>query len=155
MTARLIGFTIITEVKVMENIGTKLKEIRESKKFTRKDVAERLRERGFDISDKTLYGYECGRTNANADLFMALCDIYGIEDILSVFGYNGYSANGSIILSKAEYDLIETYRELDESGKDVVNQTAYKEHQLMRLKMYAELLNEDKIYEREHNEKKE
>ena len=58
------------------NVGEKLKFLRESNNMTRKDAADKLREFGVDISDKTLYGYESGRNSANADMFLTLCKIY-------------------------------------------------------------------------------
>ena len=101
----------------MENIGEKLKEIRESKHLSRREVADKLKGYGFDISDKTLYGYEVGRTSANADMFMALCQIYEIEDVLATFDNTGYKADGSLFLNEEETALILKYRMLDERGK--------------------------------------
>ena len=40
---------------------------------------------GIDISAKTLYSYEPGHRQPDADLLMALCDIYGITDIMGEF----------------------------------------------------------------------
>lgn len=104
----------------MNSIGAKLKEIRESKKLSRKDVAEKLKEKGIEISDKTLYGYEAGRTSANADMFMALCQIYEIKDVLYEFNFTGYNDDGSIQLNLPEQELVEKYRKLDKERKEFV-----------------------------------
>lgn len=39
------------------------------------------------LSPKTLYSYESGHRQPDADTLMALCEIYGIVDILATFGY--------------------------------------------------------------------
>jgi transcriptional regulator with XRE-family HTH domain len=144
----------------MENLGIKLKEIRKSKNYTRKYVAEKLREKGFDISDKTLYGYENGRTTANADLFMALCEIYEITDVLTMFGYTGFREDGNIILNSTEVELITKFRELDKIGKTVIVDDVDRELRYNRLRAYAEQFKDldgfkkGELNEREHNEEK-
>lgn len=67
------------------NIGEKLKLLRENNNMTRKEVADRLKNYNIDISDKTLYGYESGRNSANADMFLALCQIYKCNNIMETF----------------------------------------------------------------------
>lgn len=113
----------------MKNIGATLGDIRKEKGFTRKDVAEKLSELGIDISDKTLYGYESGRTSANADMFLALCRIYEIDDIFTTFGYDGYNDDGSLRLTQEEIEIIEKHRALDMHGKKMVDFTLENEYQ--------------------------
>ena len=105
----------------MENIGLKLKEIRESLNMTRKEVSEKLKTYGIDMSDKTLYGYEVGRTSANADTFLALCDIYQIQDILDTFGRKITTQSNDIILTNKEIDLILKLRSLDEYSLESID----------------------------------
>ena len=138
-------------------IGTKLKEIRESKKLTRREVAERLHYYGIDISDKTLYGYEVGRTSANADMFLALCDIYGIENITDTFKESSYLSNNKLVLSVEEIEVINPYRMLDGYGRKAVKNVLDFECERLpkHLKAYAEglvPLLEGKEYEGKHNE---
>ena len=47
---------------------------------------------GFSISDKTIYGYESGHRQPDADTLMAMCVIYGIDDVFSAFGYRDTEA---------------------------------------------------------------
>ena len=42
----------------MNSIGQKLKLLRNAKKYSTKTVIQKLHLAGFEISDKTLYGYE-------------------------------------------------------------------------------------------------
>lgn len=65
------------------NVGERLKKLREVNNMTRKEAADKLRELGIDISDKTLYGYESGRNSANADMF------FGSLPNLQMQKYNG------------------------------------------------------------------
>jgi transcriptional regulator with XRE-family HTH domain len=126
----------------MNSIGAKLKEIRESKKLSRKDVAEKLKEKGIEISDKTLYGYEVGRTSANADMFMALCQIYEIKDVLYEFNFTGYNDDGSIQLNLPEQELVEKYRKLDKERKEFV--TYILDRELEQMKRLEALIEEEK-----------
>lgn len=60
-------------------ISETLKQIRQSKKISIKCVVEELKKYNIKISEVTLYGYENGHSQPNADTFVALCDIYGIS----------------------------------------------------------------------------
>jgi len=46
-----------------------------------KDVASRLSGYGVNVSTKTIYNWEKGLAQPNADQFLALCDILGVDDI--------------------------------------------------------------------------
>ena len=61
-------------------IANVLKEIRKQKNFTPEYVSNQLKSKGINIAAKTLYGYENGINHINADTFLYLCKIYGIED---------------------------------------------------------------------------
>lgn len=108
----------------MKSIGTKLKELREENNFTRKEVADKLKEIGIDISDKTLYGYESGRNSANADMFLALCKIYKCNNIMEIFT----DSVDDVLFTNEEWLLIEKYRTLDEHGHDIINTILMKEY---------------------------
>ena len=129
----------------MKNIGIKLQEIRKSKNLTRREVTERLQHYGISISDKTLYGYEIGRTSANADMFLALCDIYGIDNITETFKEESYQSNDNLVLSVEEIEMITKYRLLDGYGKKAVRNVLDYECErlpdsIKRIKAYAEHL---------------
>ena len=108
----------------MKNIGATLKILRENSGLTRREVAERLVEYGFDISDKTIYGYESGRSSTNADMFLALCKVYKCTDILNTFE----NTSSDVLFTNSEWKLIEKYRVLDAHGKDMVDTVLDKEY---------------------------
>lgn len=101
----------------MNNVGRKLKELREQNNLTRKEAADKLHSLGIDISDKTLYGYESGRNSANADMFLALCKIYNCKNIMATF----YDSVDDVLFTHSEWKLIEKYRSLDSYGQETVN----------------------------------
>ncbi len=105
------------------NVGEKLKFLRENNNMTRKDVADKLKEFGIDISDKTLYGYESGRNSANADMFLTLCKIYKCNNIMEVFS----DTVDDVLFTNAEWCIIEKYRDLDDHGREMVDFTLQKE----------------------------
>ncbi len=70
-----------------EQIALKLKKYREQCGLSVKDVQQKLALMGFSISDKTIYGYESGHRQPDADTLMAMCVVYGIDDVFSAFGY--------------------------------------------------------------------
>lgn len=117
----------------MNNVGEKLKELREQNNLTRKEVADKLRSVGIDISDKTIYGYESGRNSANADMFLALCKIYGCKNIMSTF----YESVDDVLFTNTEWKLIEKYRTLDPSGQEHVN--AFLDWESARVRQLTEL----------------
>ena len=60
------------------------------------------------MAEKTIYGWESGQAQPNADTFMILCDIYHINDVLKEFGYTD---RASFTITRAEQELIKKYRE--------------------------------------------
>lgn len=101
----------------MNNIGNKLKELREQNGLTRKEAVDKLHSIGIDISDKTLYGYESGRNSANADMFLSLCKIYDCNNIMATF----YDSVDDVLFTNKEWKLIEMYRALDLPGQEHIN----------------------------------
>lgn len=123
------------------DIGEKLKQLREANGMTRKDVADKLKAFGIDISDKTLYGYESGRNSANADMFLALCQIYKCNNIMETFS----SSVDNVLFTNDEWRIIEQYRLLDLSGQETVS--AILKHECERVKELAQ--KDDRIKELE------
>ncbi len=97
----------------MKNIGGTLKKLREENGMTRKEAADRLKNLGIDISDKTLYGYESGRNSANADMFLALCEIYKCNNVMGTFS----DTVEDILFTNNEWNMVEKYRSLDDPGR--------------------------------------
>lgn len=62
-----------------ENIGSKLKTLRKSKKLTQQDVADKL-----DISRATLSNYEIGRRTPNLKDLQRISEFFGVG--LDYFG---------------------------------------------------------------------
>ncbi len=97
------------------NIALLLKSKRRERNLSVKEVRENLRNRGIDVSDKTIYGWESGHRQPDADTFVALCRIYQIESFSEVKESNGNE------LCCEERDLIKKYRLLDPYGKEAVD----------------------------------
>lgn len=68
-------------------IAEVLKRHRKALNLSASEVAARLSTYGIDISPKSLYSYESGHRQPDADTLMALCEIYGITNVLVAFGY--------------------------------------------------------------------
>jgi len=67
------------------SIGDTFAELRKAKKFMQKDVASRLSVYGFSVSSKTIYNWEKGLAQPSIPIFLALCDILGVDDVLWQF----------------------------------------------------------------------
>lgn len=63
-------------------VASLLKEYRGLCKLSTQEVVQQLSIKGIALSEKTLYGYENGVSLPNVPTFIALCDIYGIQDII-------------------------------------------------------------------------
>lgn len=53
-----------------------LRDKRICKKLSVEQVSAKLKDMGFSVAPKTLYGYEKGVSMPNVPIFIALCDIY-------------------------------------------------------------------------------
>ena len=71
-----------------EAIASVLKAKRKETDLSVEFVVSALSEKyNIQISAKTLYSYESGHRQPDADTLLALCKIYGIKDIFEAFGY--------------------------------------------------------------------
>ncbi|MBC8546082.1 helix-turn-helix transcriptional regulator [Clostridiaceae bacterium NSJ-31] len=69
-------------------IGETLKQARIKAGLKVQDVSELMKSSGYEkASVKTVYSWESGNSQPAPDYFLKLCDLYGITDILSAFGY--------------------------------------------------------------------
>ena len=64
------------------SFGETLVELRRAKKYMQKDVAAKLAGHGFDVSAKTIYNWEKSISQPSIPQFLALCDIFGVDDVL-------------------------------------------------------------------------
>lgn len=69
------------------SISLILKQRRNLCELTPEQVVSELNKRGFSISTKAIYAYESGTNLPKVPVFIALCDIYEIRDIMGSFGY--------------------------------------------------------------------
>ena len=93
------------------NIATVLKYYRKLNHLSVNEVSDILKEQNNYAAPKTIYGWESGQTQPDADTLMFLCDLYHIEDVLETFGYKQQpSTDVTIVLSEKEKILIESYR---------------------------------------------
>ena len=82
------------------SIGETLAELRKAKKFMQKDVAAKLASRGFKVSAKTIYNWEKNISQPGIPQFLALCDIFDVDDVLWRFAgihkgpYTGLNNDG-------------------------------------------------------------
>lgn len=68
----------------MSKFSEKLKQLRKDNGLSVNDVIEKLNARGVEIGVKAFYHWEAGRRMPDADEFISLCEIYGVESF-SVF----------------------------------------------------------------------
>lgn len=102
---------MVVVIKTKDEIARVLKESRKKTSLSAKEVTDQLRLHGIDISPKTLYGWESGHTQPNADALLLLCDIYGFEDIMREFGYGDKVQNPTTESKTPERD--EVHRKVD------------------------------------------
>ncbi len=91
-----------------ENIAKILKEYRKKNLLSVVDVAFSLSEKNINVSTKTIYGWESGQSQPDADTLLILCEIYNITDILPTFGY--VPDNNSFHLTGFEKELVRQFR---------------------------------------------
>lgn len=94
-------------------IGLMLKYYRKLRNMSVSDVAASLADNDINVAVKTIYGWESGKTQPDADTLLLLCDIYGIDNILDTFGYNTPDTE-PVILTSFEKELIKKYRSMPE-----------------------------------------
>ena len=68
------------------SIGGTLAELRKDKGLMQKDIAAMLTERGFKVNAKSIYNWEKGIAQPSIQQFLALCGIFGIDDVQWQFG---------------------------------------------------------------------
>lgn len=90
-----------------EMIATVLKKYRKHNNLSVKDVAGILEDKSMNVAEKTIYGWESGQSQPDADTLLVLCDIYNIDDVLGAFGYSSYK---HFHITNHERDLIQKYR---------------------------------------------
>ena len=99
-----------------------LKAKRKQLKLSVKYVIEQLHQYDLDISDKTLYSWESGHRQPDADSFLALCDIYGITSFKEI---EKSPAPAEADTGDKRLDgIIENYHQLNEDGQQQLAEQA-------------------------------
>ena len=106
-------------------ISTILKSKRKSLKLSVREVIALLAENDISIADKTLYGWENGTRQPDADTFITLCKIYGINSFTTLETYQ---------TKKIPEELSDIYNNLNSEGQnrlldyahDLAQKTQYK-----------------------------
>lgn len=96
------------------NIATMLKYYRKLNNLSVNEVSDILKEHHNAAAPKTIYGWESGHTQPDADTLMFLCELYHIENILETFGYQTPTGDGNLTLTRKEKKLILQYRKSPE-----------------------------------------
>ena len=108
------------KVRDMKNykIAEVLKEYRKKNDLSVTQVSNILKEHNNYTAPKTIYGWESGHTQPDADTLMFLCKLYKVDDVLESFGYKEKEQKEEdvpeIILTAKELELIENYRKNEE-----------------------------------------
>lgn len=92
-----------------EKISHALKLYRKQNNLTVTQVSEMLSSQNITVAEKTIYGWESGQAQPDADTLLRLCKIYHIDDVLSTFGYEQEQAT-LIQPTLFELELIRQYR---------------------------------------------
>jgi len=109
-----LTFLLIKKGKPMKNnqIGIMLKKYRKLNALSVNDVVVELHDRyGVNVAEKTVYGWESNQAHPTSDVFVALCDIYKINNISDIF--NSKEPKGFPITAE-ERQVIENYRQYPE-----------------------------------------
>lgn len=90
------------------NISKVLKAYRKLNHYSVNDLVVKLEDHNLPVAAKTVYGWESGQTQPDADTLLILCKIYNIDNILDTFGYS--HSEDSLFLSQEERSLVLQYR---------------------------------------------
>lgn len=92
------------------HIGQFLKKYRKQNQLSIADVVVELSDKyGVQVAEKTVYGWESNQAHPNSYTFVALCDIYRVNNIAEAFLAGEESKGFPITLD--ERKLIEHYRQ--------------------------------------------
>ena len=84
------------------SIGRTLAQLRKNKKLMQKDISAKLADYGFNVSTKTIYNWEKDVAQPNIQQFLALCEIFDVDDVLWRFSgthtgpYAGLNQDGRV-----------------------------------------------------------
>lgn len=92
------------------NIGATLRTYRKNNNLSVNQVSQILKEHNNYAAPKTIYGWESGHTQPDADTLMLLCKVYHIDNLLEAFGYREGPDMSILTLTPKERLVILQYR---------------------------------------------
>ena len=95
------------------SVAPLLKSKRKDLGLSVREVLAKLHENGIDVSDKTLYGWESGHRQPDADTFIVLCQIYKIGSFSNI-------QKAPSELSEEAHKIAKSYEKLTDHGKGAV-----------------------------------
>lgn len=107
---------------MVNRIANLLRMKRKERKMSAKSVTDALAEYGIAISPKTLYGWEGGFRQPDADTFLVLCEIFGIQSFSEIPPVNDDTIpeDTSQALTDSEKVLLKSFRELNTEGQETL-----------------------------------
>ena len=93
------------------HIAKVLKYYRKLNGLSVNEVSGLLSKFNTPAAPKTIYAWESGTTQPDADTLMLLCEFYHIENVLEPFGYKEKASDAPLTLTEHEKNLILKYRE--------------------------------------------
>lgn len=99
-----------------KNVGQTLTRLRKEKNYLQSDVANMLADRGINVTIHAVSKWENGITIPNAVVFLNLCDILGVEDVMSCFSngrvgfLSGLNRDGMKMITNLIHALSESSR---------------------------------------------
>lgn len=107
------------------NIGQFLREARIKANMTQDEAIEELsRQFNIDKTSNMISRYEKGQSMPSSDLFLALCVIYDVTDVIKDFVMG--DDDESVDLTLEEKMLLEKYRMLNDDERELINFTLSK-----------------------------
>lgn len=101
-------------MRTKDEIAKVLKDYRKKTGLSATEVVNKLSLYDRTVSPKTLYGWESGHSQPDADILLLLCNIYGINDILRAFGYSTPKESDTITTLPEKAKLLNKLEQLDE-----------------------------------------
>lgn len=120
------------------SISTFLKTKRKELKFSVKDIVRELSKREINVSEKTVYSWESGHRQPDADTFLVLCDIYNVKNLNEEFPRNKKSPEPEAPDSREIEEVYQLLKKtMSELHIDVGNLT---ERQKIILDIFADII---------------
>lgn len=98
-----------------KDVANLLKDARARNKMSVEEVAAALKVSGFEIVPKSIYNYESGTSSPPVPMFLAMCRIYGIDDLTAAV--KGSYARKIEVSAQEEY-LVECFRKATPEVQD-------------------------------------